>query len=413
MNFIEELKWRNLFKDCSDIEGLQARLSKPITLYCGFDPTADSLHIGHLQQLLLLKRFAIQGHHPIALLGGATGMIGDPRPTTERALLSLEMLSHNVKALEQQMKTILNTNDVVFVNNYDWFKDVSVLTFLRDYGKHFNVNYMINKDVVASRLDTGISFTEFTYTILQATDWLHLYEHHNCEMQVGGSDQWGNLTSGIELIRKVKGHESKVYGLTQPLITKSDGSKFGKSEGKNIWLDASKTNPYVFYQYFINVSDDDVINFLKRLSFESVETIQNIELEHLNAPHLRLAQKKLAQELTRVVFGEEALLNAQQLSEVYFTQTFETLSQHDLAAVFEDAVKVKADNSMTLIDALVQSQVASSNRVARELITSGSISINGIKTEDIHTVLESKDAYHQAYSVIKKGKKNYLLVDFT
>ena len=413
MNFIEELKWRNLFKDCSDIEGLQARLNKPITLYCGFDPTADSLHIGHLQQLLLLKRFALQGHHPIALLGGATGMIGDPRPTTERALLSLEMLSHNVSALELQMKSILDTNNVEFVNNYDWFKDVSVLTFLRDYGKHFNVNYMINKDVVASRLDTGISFTEFTYTILQATDWLHLYEHHNCEMQVGGSDQWGNLTSGIELIRKVKGHESKVYGLTQPLITKSDGSKFGKSEGKNIWLDASKTHPYVFYQYFINVSDEDVINFLKRLSFESVDAIKDIEKEHLNAPHLRFAQKKLAQELTRVVFGEEALQHAQKLSEIYFTQAFETLSQHDLAAVFEDAVKIKAEASISLIEALVQSQVASSNRVARELITSGSISINGNKVEDINTVLEVEDAYHQAYSVIKKGKKNYLLVDFT
>lgn len=413
MNFIEELKWRNLFKDCSDSDGLQARLNTPITLYCGFDPTADSLHIGHLQQLLLLKRFALQGHHPIALLGGATGMIGDPRPTTERSLLSLDMLAYNIKALEHQMKSILDTNNFTFVNNYDWFKDISVLTFLRDYGKHFNINYMINKDVVASRLDTGISFTEFTYTILQATDWLHLYEHHNCEMQVGGSDQWGNLTSGIELIRKVKGHESKVYGLTQPLITKSDGSKFGKSEGKNIWLDATKTHPYVFYQYFINVSDDDVINFLKRLSFESVQTIQNIESEHVMAPHLRNAQKKLAQELTRVVFGEDALVNAQKLSEVYFTQAFETLSQDDLAAVFEDAVKIKVSSSITLIDALVQSQVASSNRVARELITSGSISVNGIKVEDIHGNLEIKDAYHSAYSIIKKGKKNYLLVDFT
>lgn len=413
MNFLEELKWRNLFKDCSDTEGLQARLNAPITLYCGFDPTADSLHIGHLQQLLLLKRFALQGHRPIALLGGATGMIGDPRPTTERSLLSLEMLNHNVKALEQQMKTILDTNAVVFVNNYDWFKDINVLSFLRDFGKHFNINYMINKDVVASRLDTGISFTEFTYTILQAADWLHLYEHFNCEMQVGGSDQWGNLTSGIELIRKVKGHESKVFGLTQPLITKSDGSKFGKSEGNNIWLDATKTHPYVFYQHFINVSDEDVINFLKRLSFESVETIQSIELEHSKAPHLRLAQKKLAQELTHVVFGEEALVNAQQISEVYFTQAFETLSKNDLAAVFEDAVKINAQSSIQLIDALVQSQIASSNRVARELITSGSISVNGNKVEDIHATLEIKDAYHHAYSVIKKGKKNYLLVDFT
>jgi len=413
MNFIDELKWRNLFKDCSDIDGLQLRLNKPITLYCGFDPTADSLHIGHLQQLLLLKRFALQGHQPIALLGGATGMIGDPRPTTERALLSLEMLSHNVNALEQQMKTILNLNEVVFVNNYDWFKDVSVLNFLRDYGKHFNVNYMINKDVVASRLDTGISFTEFAYTILQATDWLHLYENYHCEMQIGGSDQWGNLTSGIELIRKVKGHQSKVYGLTQPLITNSDGSKFGKSEGKNIWLDASKTHPYIFYQYFINVSDEDVINFYKRLSFETVETITKIEFEHFKAPHLRFAQRKLAQELTQVVFGEEALMHAQKLSEVYFTQAFESLSQLDLVAVFEEAVRIKVESSISLIEALVQSQIAPSNRLARELITSGSIYVNGKKIEDIHSVLEVKGAYHQAYSVIKKGKKNYLLVDFT
>lgn len=413
MNFIEELQWRQLYKDCSDSEGLLERLKNPITLYCGFDPTADSLHIGHLQQLLLLKRFAQQGHHPIALLGGATGMIGDPRPTSERALVSLDVIASNVKALEKQMKSILGSSNISFVNNYDWFKDVSVLTFLRDYGKHFNVNYMISKDVVASRLDTGISFTEFTYTILQATDWLHLYEHHQCEMQVGGSDQWGNLTSGIELIRKVKGFEAKVFGLTQPLITKADGSKFGKSEGQNIWLDASKTHPYVFFQYFINVSDDDVINFLKRLSFESVETIKAIENEHRLAPHLRVAQRHLAYELTRIVFGEEALTQAIKLSDVYFNQTFETLSQIELEAVFEDALKINAKGSISLIDALVSSQLASSNRLARELIQSGAVSVNGVKVDDIAYVCEHVDAYHKAYTIIKKGKKNYVLIDFT
>jgi tyrosyl-tRNA synthetase len=413
MNFIEELQWRQLFKDCSDAQGLQERLKQPITLYCGFDPTADSLHIGHLQQLLLLKRFAQQGHHPIALLGGATGMIGDPRPTSERALVSLDVIASNVRALEVQMKGILGDSHISFVNNYDWFKDVSVLTFLRDYGKHFNVNYMINKDVVASRLDTGISFTEFTYTILQATDWLHLYEHHQCEMQVGGSDQWGNLTSGIELIRKVKGFESKVFGLTQPLITKADGSKFGKSEGQNIWLDSTKTHPYVFFQYFINVSDDDVINFLKRLSFESVETIQAIEAEHLSAPHLRVAQKRLAHELTRTVFGDDALASAIRLSDVYFNQTFETLSKVELEAVFEDALKVSAQDTVSLIDALVSSNIVSSNRLARELISSGAVSVNGIKVDDISYLCEKENAYHQAYTIIKKGKKNYVLIDFT
>jgi tyrosyl-tRNA synthetase len=413
MNFIEELQWRQLYKDCSDPQGLEERLKKPVTLYCGFDPTADSLHIGHLQQLLLLKRFALQGHHPIALLGGATGMIGDPRPTSERALASLDVIESNMKALEIQMKNILGDSKIVFVNNYDWFKDISVLTFLRDYGKHFNVNYMINKDVVASRLDTGISFTEFTYTILQATDWLHLYEHHHCEMQVGGSDQWGNLTSGIELIRKVKGFEAKVVGLTQPLITKSDGSKFGKSEGKNIWLDSNKTHPYIFFQYFINVSDDDVVDFLKRLSFESVETIEAIELEHAQAPHLRIAQKQLAHELTKVVFGEEALAHAIRLSDVYFNQTFETLDKNELEAVFADALKVSAKDSVSLIDALVSSQLASSNRLARELITSGAVSVNGMKVDDIAYVCQQSDAYHQAYTILKKGKKNYVLVDFT
>ena len=413
MNFIEELQFRNLFKDCSDIDGLKERLNQPITLYCGFDPTADSLHIGHLQQLLLLKRFALQGHRPIALLGGATGMIGDPRPTTERALVSLDVIAHNVKALEKQMKTIVGDSSIGFVNNYDWFKDVSVLTFLRDFGKHFNVNYMISKDVVASRLETGISFTEFTYTILQASDWLHLYDHHNCEMQIGGSDQWGNLTSGIELIRKVKGSDAKVFGLTQPLITKADGSKFGKSEGKNIWLDPSKTHPYVFYQYFINVSDEDVINFIKRLSFKTIDEINEIEVQHLAAPHLRTAQKHLASELTEIVFGKEALEHAIRLSDVYFNQRFEDLSQDELEAVFEDALKVKATQSITLIDALVQSQLATSNRLARDLIAGGSVSVNGVKIDDIHAQINQEEAYHQAYTIIRKGKKSYILVDFT
>ncbi len=413
MNFIEELQFRNLFKDCSDTEGLKERLNQPITLYCGFDPTADSLHIGHLQQLLLLKRFAMQGHHPIALLGGATGMIGDPRPTTERALVSLDVIAHNVQALAKQMKHIVGDASIGFVNDYDWFKDVSVLTFLRDFGKHFNVNYMINKDVVASRLETGISFTEFTYTILQASDWLHLYNHLNCEMQVGGSDQWGNLTSGIELIRKVKGSDAKVYGLTQPLITKADGSKFGKSEGKNIWLDASKTHPYVFYQYFINVSDDDVINFIKRLSFKTIDEIIELEAQHLAAPHLRTAQKQLAFELTEIVFGKDALDHAIKLSDVYFNQRFEDLSLVELEAVFEDALKVKAVTSISLIDALVQSQLATSNRLARDLITGGSVSVNGVKVDDIHAQIHQSEAYHHAYTIIRKGKKNYILVDFT
>lgn len=413
MHLLDELKARQLFKDCSDTEALIQRLTHPITLYCGFDPTADSLHIGHLQQLLLLKRFALHGHRPIALLGGATGMIGDPRPTTERSLASLDEIAHNVVCLETQMKRILGDAQITFVNNYDWFKDVSVLTFLRDYGKHFNVNYMLNKDVVASRLETGISFTEFTYTILQAADWLHLFEHYHCELQLGGSDQWGNLTSGIELIRKVKGSECKVYGLTQPLITKSDGSKFGKSEGKNIWLDETKTHPYVFYQFFINVNDEEVIDLFYRLSFESCEQIALIKEEHLKAPHLRLAQKKLAAELTTMVFGQAACEHALMLTDVYFKQEFARLDKAELSAVFNDALKVNATSSIALIDVLVQTGAATSNRHARELIATGSITVNGKKVVDLMEQCLQADAYHQAYAIVKKGKKNFILVDFT
>lgn len=413
MHLLQELQVRQLFKDCSDTEALTQRLAQPIVLYCGFDPTADSLHIGHLQQLLLLKRFALHGHHPIALLGGATGMIGDPRPTSERSLTSLQEIAHNVLSLEKQMKRIFGDTPITFVNNYDWFKDVNVLTFLRDYGKHFNVNYLLNKDVVASRLDTGISFTEFSYTILQAADWLHLFEHFNCELQLGGSDQWGNLTSGIELIRKVKGSECKVFGLTQPLITKSDGSKFGKSEGKNIWLDATKTHPYVFYQFFINVNDEEAIDLLYRLSFESCETIEKIAKEHLNAPHLRLAQKKLAAELTTTVFGQAAYEHAIMLTQVYFNQEFARLSQAEMAVVFDDALKVSACEAITLIEVLVQSGAATSNRHARELIASGSITVNGLKVTDIAEQCTQTNAYYNAYSIVKKGKKNYILIDFT
>ena len=269
MNFIEELKWRNLFKDCTDEEALIERLKTPISLYCGFDPTADSLHIGHLQQIILLLRYQKAGHHPIALIGGGTGMIGDPRPTSERQLLTAQQVQHNAVCIQKQIESIVDQGQLTVINNYDWLGSLSLVDFLRDYGKFFNIATMLTKDTIASRLQTGLSFTEFTYTILQAIDYLHLNEDYDVQLQIGGSDQWGNLVSGVELIRKTHQDNRKVFGVTSPLITKSDGSKFGKSEGKNIWLDANKTDSYTFYQYLLNCADEDVEDFLKRLSLQT------------------------------------------------------------------------------------------------------------------------------------------------
>ena len=279
MDFFDELKWRGLIKDVTDEESLRERLKSPITCYCGFDPTADSCHIGHLQQVILLRRYQKAGHRPIVLVGGATGMIGDPRMTSERKLLSLEDVKHNAECLKQQLSHFVDfegDNKAILANNYDWISQLSVIDFLRDYGKCFNVSYMIAKDTVASRLERGISYTEFSYMILQAMDFLHLYRTYNCQLQIGGSDQWGNLTCGVELVRKLEGENAKVYGVTSPLITKSDGTKFGKSEGKNVWLDPKKSSPYEFYQFFVNVADSDIANMLKRLSMKSVDEIQQL-----------------------------------------------------------------------------------------------------------------------------------------
>lgn len=414
MNFLDELAYRGLIKDVTDLESLKERIKEPITVYCGFDPTADSLHIGHLQQLLLLRRYQLQGHHPIALIGGATGMIGDPRPTTERSLQTLDEINHNVQGLKKQIESILTQEGlpVTVVNNYEWLSQLNILTFLRDYGKHFNVNYMISKDIVASRLATGISFTEFTYTILQAADWLHLYKTYDCQMQIGGSDQWGNLLSGSELIRKVLGDKVKVFGVTSPLITKSDGSKFGKSEGKNIWLDAEKTDSYTFYQFWINVSDADIIDYIKRLSFMSVEEIEKLIVKTAQAPHLRQAQKTLAAELTELVFGKEALESAMKITEVLFSMAFETLSKKELEMAFAEATKTSVDKSILLIDALVTSQSVKSKREARELIQQGSISVNGQKVVDLEFECKPSDALHQSITVIRKGKKHYTVLTF-
>ena len=410
MDFFDELKWRGLIKDVTDEESLRERLKSPITCYCGFDPTADSCHIGHLQQVILLRRYQKAGHRPIVLVGGATGMIGDPRMTSERKLLSLEDVKHNAECLKQQLSHFVDfegDNKAILANNYDWISQLSVIDFLRDYGKCFNVSYMIAKDTVASRLERGISYTEFSYMILQAMDFLHLYRTYNCQLQIGGSDQWGNLTCGVELVRKLEGENAKVYGVTSPLITKSDVTKFGKSEGKNVWLDPKKSSPYEFYQFFVNVADSDIANMLKRLSMKSVDEIKQLIYQSETQPHLREAQKALAMELTEIVHGKEGLQSALRITDALFKGNIADLTADEISQAFKDAEKTTVSENTSLIDALLQGKVCSSKREAREFITSGSISINVTKCQQIDKVLTLQDTLDGKTIVIRKGKKNY------
>jgi len=415
MEFFDELKWRGLVKDVVDEEGLREKLKQPITCYCGFDPTGPTLHVGHLQQILLLRRYQKQGHHVIALCGGATGMIGDPRPTTERQLQSLDTIAYNVESIKKQLQSFLTfdgDNPATMENNYKWLGNMNLLMFLRDYGKYFNINYMLNKDIVASRLDSGISFTEFTYTILQAADFLHLFEEYNCILQIGGSDQWGNLTSGCELIRKVKG-DVKVFGCTSPLITRSDGSKFGKSEGgKSVWLDPERTSAYEFYQFWLNTPDSDVIDYLKRLSFRTPEEIMELAKQQEEAPHLRAAQKALAEELTELVHGKDGLANALKITETLFGGDLRSLSAKELKEGLFDAPKVEVEEGLTLTDVLVTSGIAKSKREARELINGNSIALNGEKVKDTELPINKEVAIENELVVIKKGKKSYTVVTF-
>lgn len=413
MNFFEELEWRGLIKDCTDRDGLRNKLNnESVTCYCGIDPTADSLHIGHLQQLILLKRYQNAGHRVIAVCGGATGMIGDPRPTTERSLLSLEQVKHNVEAIKQQVSRFVDFSDgkALLVNNYDWLSKLSLLQFLRDYGKYFNVSYMINKETIAKRLSSGISFTEFTYTILQAIDWLTLYKEYNCTVQFGGSDQWGNIVSGADLIKKVMGDNSSVFAVTSPLITKSDGSKFGKSEGENVWLDENRTSPYDFYQFIINVSDSDIINFLKRFSFKSREEIEALEKDLNERPEERNAQKALASELCEMVFGKKGLDSALKITNTLFSGNFKELSAKEIKQGLKDAKSFEISKNMNIVDILNDTQIAKSKREARELVNGGSISINGDKITDVNQIIDKGFAIEDSLIVLRKGKKNYFIL---
>ena len=415
MDFIDELEWRGLVKDCTDPEGLREKLKTQTTLYCGFDPTADSLHVGHLQQIILLRRYQNAGHRPIALCGGFTGMIGDPRPTTERKLLTHEEVLHNADCIREQLAKFLHfdgANAAIMENNNNWLGNMNLLDFLRDYGKLFNVSYMINKDTIKKRLDSGISYTEFSYTILQAIDWLFLFKRHDCRIQIGGSDQWGNLTSGIELIKKTEGDETPVFGITSPLITRSDGSKFGKSEGKNIWLDPERTNSYEFYQFWLNTPDSDIIDYLKRLSLRSPEEITALEKSLNEHPEQREAQKALASELTEMVHGSEGLAKALRITATLFSGDIMSLSPEEIKEGLADAAKIQVEDGMSVIDALVSSGVSRSKGDARKLIQQGSVTINGKKVTDIGETLKMDEAVSREFSILRKGKKNYTILTF-
>ena len=415
MNFIEELKWRGLVKDVTDYDGLVEALKNPQTVYCGFDPTADSLHVGHLQQIILLRRYQNAGHRPIALCGGFTGMIGDPRPTTERKLLTHEEVLHNAECIKNQLAKFLvfeGDNAAIMENNNNWLGDMTLLSYLRDYGKMFNIAYMLQKDTIKKRLDTGLSYTEFSYTILQAMDFLNLYKTYGCRIQIGGSDQWGNLTSGMELIRKAEGDEAKVWGITSPLITKSDGSKFGKSEGKNIWLDPSRTSSYEFYQFWLNISDADIIDYLKRLSMHTPEEIMALEKSMQEAPEKREAQIALAEELTEIVHGKEGLEKAKRITETFFHGDIMSLPVDEMKEGLADASKSHIDEGTTIVDALVVAGISKSKGDARRLVQQGSVSINGEKVTALDYVLTKENAVNQEFSILKKGKKNYFVLTF-
>lgn len=405
MNLFEELTWRGLIKDISSPKLEEMLNNESLTFYIGTDPTGDSLHIGHYSSFLISKRLKKAGHNPILLVGGATGLIGDPKPTAERAMISKEEVAHNIEKLTKQATEIFGFE---VVNNYDWCKDISMLDFLRDYGKHFNINYMLNKDIVSRRLDQGITYTEFSYMILQALDFMHLYETRNCVLQVAGQDQWGNITAGIELIRKKLGKEA--YAFTMPLVTKADGTKFGKSEGKAIWLDKEKTSSYEMYQFLVNSEDSKVIDYLKTLTFLSKEEIDALEESMKTEPHKREAQKALAREVVRDLHGEEELEKALKITEVLFRGNIRDLSHNEIKDALSTFETVQIQDAIPLSNALADAGIASSRREAREWIKQGSIQVNGEKVTETEKLICKENALFENKTVIKRGKRNYYVI---
>ena len=421
MNFVEELQWRGMIHDI--MPGTEDQLSKELTSgYVGFDPTADSLHIGNLVSIMMLKHLQSSGHKPIALVGGATGMVGDPSgKSEERKFLSEELLNHNLDCVKTQLESFLDfdcgDNAAEIVNNYDWFKEFSLLDFLRDAGKHLTINYMMSKDSVKTRLETGISFTEFSYQLIQGYDFYHLNKEKNCKLQMGGSDQWGNITTGTEFIRRLGG--GSAFALTCPLITKADGSKFGKSEGGNIWLDAKKTSPYKFYQFWMTQSDEDALKSIKIFTMKTQSEIDEIAKIHSEAPHQRALQNALADDITIRVHSEEALINAKAASQILFGKSTEeslrNLSQDDFLSVFEgvpqsDVKRDIIDKGIGIIDFMSDhAPVFTSKGEARRALKANSVSINKTKVND-QKMVGNDDIINGKYLLAQNGKKNYHLV---
>ncbi|MCC3688869.1 tyrosine--tRNA ligase [Bacillus cereus] len=418
MNIIDELEWRDAINQQTDAEGLRELVKeKKIFLYCGVDPSGDSMHIGHLIPFIVMKRFQLDGHHPVILIGGATGMIGDPSGRqTERQLQTLEQVQHNVDALKAQMKKLFDfggNSKVKMVNNYDWIHQVNIIEFLRDYGKNFSVNSMLAKDIVASRLNTGISFTEFTYQILQAMDFHHLYKEEGVQLQIGGSDQWGNITSGLDLIRKLEGHEANVFGLTIPLLLKADGTKFGKTAGGAIWLNSEKTTPFEFYQFWVNTDDRDVVKYLKYFTFLTKDSIAKLAHKVQEEPHKREAQKVLAEEMTKFVHDEQAYMQALKITKALFSGDIRSLTANEIEQGFKDMPTFYASReTKNIVEWLVDVGIEPSRRQAREDIHNGAISMNGEKVTDVNTDITVENSIDGKFIIIRKGKKHYILVKF-
>ncbi|MBP3921048.1 MAG: tyrosine--tRNA ligase [Bacilli bacterium] len=408
MKLYDELKWRGLIKDVTS-KDLEEKLNQGgMTFYIGTDPTADSMHIGHLSSFLISKRLKDAGHNPILLVGGATGQIGDPRPTTERAMITKEEVEHNFNCLKNQAEKIFGFE---VVNNYDWIKDINTIDFLRDYGKFFNINYMLDKDIIRRRLDSGITFTEFSYMILQSLDFLHLHETRGVNLQVAGSDQWGNITAGVDLIRKKTGDE--VYAFTMPLVTTKDGKKFGKSEGNALWLDKNKTSSYELYQYLVNVEDEMVIDYLKIFTFLSKEEIESLEQSNKENPHLREAHKALAKEIITFIHGKQEYEKAIKISEALFSGNVKKLNIEEINDGFKDVPNFEIKEELPLIEMLVNNNICTSKREAREFISNGAITINDEKQTEENKIITKDIAIENQILVIRKGKKKYYLGKFT
>lgn len=405
MTLFEELKWRGLIKDITSPE-LEEKLNKGgLTFYIGTDPTADSMHIGHLSSFLITKRLKDAGHNPILLVGGGTGLIGDPKATCERDRTPREVIEKNYLGLRKQVEDIFGFK---VVNNLDWYKDINMIDFLRDYGKYFTVNYMLDKDTIKRRLESGISFTEFSYMILQALDFKYLHENYGVDLQVAGSDQWGNITAGVDLIKKATG--DTVYAFTMPLVTDSRGVKFGKSEGNALWLDKNKTSSYELYQFLVNVEDSMVIDYLKIYTFLTKEEIEKYEEVNKNEPHLRLAHKKLAEEIITFLHGHDEYLKAVHISDALFKGNIKELSHDELLDASKSMDSYEIDTDTNLVDLLVNANITSSKREAREFITNNSISINGDKVNDLEFVVKRENAIDNKFTIIRKGKKKYYVI---